>query len=310
MLKNSFYQSRGVLECKKEGPPAKVKEVYMKKVKRDYKSRMFTMIFSDKKGLLELYNAVAKRDYKDPELLIINTLENAIYMSMQNDISFLIDFRLPLYEHQSSYNPNIPLRFLMYISDLYSKLTANKNLYGTKLVKIPTPQFIVFYNGIQKRPEQEVLKLSSAYIVEEVPSLELTVYVLNINEGCNEELKKTCKTLNDYSIYVQRVRNHKTEGMTIEEAVELSVDECIRDNVLREFLIQNKAEAMAMSIYEYNEEEHMRMEREQHYEDGMLYGVIKTLQEFDIPEEEIVAKIMTEYNLNEETAKELCQKNK
>lgn len=282
----------------------------MKKVKRDYKSRMFTMIFSDKKELLELYNAVAKRDYKDPELLIINTLENAIYMSMQNDISFLIDFRLPLYEHQSSYNPNIPLRFLMYISDLYSKLTANKNLYGTKLVKIPTPRFIVFYNEIQKRPEQEVLKLSSAYIVEEVPSLELTVYVLNINEGCNEELKKTCKTLNDYSIYVQRVRNHKTEGMTIEEAVELSVDECIRDNVLREFLIQNKAEAMAMSIYEYNEEEHMRMEREQHYEDGMLYGVIKTLQEFDIPEEEIVAKIMTEYNLNEETAKELCQKNK
>ena len=91
-------------------------------VKRDYKSRMFTMIFRDKKELLQLYNAVAQRNYEDPELLTINTLENAIYMSMQNDLSFIIDARLSLYEHQSTYNPNLPLRFLMYLSDLYEKM--------------------------------------------------------------------------------------------------------------------------------------------------------------------------------------------
>ena len=97
--------------------------------KRDYKSRIFTMLFSDKERLLRLYNAVSRKNYTNPELLTINTLENAIYMSMKNDLSFLIDMRLSLYEHQSTYNPNIPLRFLLYLSDLYSKLTRGMNLY-------------------------------------------------------------------------------------------------------------------------------------------------------------------------------------
>lgn len=153
-------------------------------VKRDYKSRMFTMIFKDKKELLKLYNAVGQRDYKDPELLTINTLENAIYMSMQNDLSFIIDSRLSLYEHQSTYNPNLPLRFLLYLSELYEKMITGKNVYGTKIIQIPAPKFIVFYNGKEERPEKEVIKLSDAYMVQdEKVSLELMVDVLNINAG-------------------------------------------------------------------------------------------------------------------------------
>lgn len=124
---------------------------------RDDKSRMFTMIFSDKKNLLELYNAVSGRNYEDPELLTINTLENAIYMSMKNDISFLIDCSLSLYEHQSTYNPNMALRFLFYLADLYSPMVSGKNPYGTVRVQIPSPNFIVFYNGKEERPEPEVL---------------------------------------------------------------------------------------------------------------------------------------------------------
>ena len=128
-------------------------------VKRDYKSRMFKLIFDDKRKLLELYNAVSGKNYTDPELLTINTLENAIYMSMQNDRSFIIDSQLSLYEHQSTYNPNMALRFLFYLSDLYSDLTKDQNLYGSKRVSIPTPRFVVFYNGRDKRPDYEMRRI-------------------------------------------------------------------------------------------------------------------------------------------------------
>ena len=237
-------------------------------VKRDYKSRMFTMIFRDKKELLQLYNAVAQRNYEDPELLTINTLENAIYMSMQNDLSFIIDARLSLYEHQSTYNPNLPLRFLMYLSDLYEKMIKRKNIYGTKMIQIPSPQFLVFYNGMEERPEREVIKLSDAYITQdEKVSLELLVDVLNINVGHNEKLLRACKTLGDYAEYVHRVREYAGK-MSIEEAVDKAIDACIREDVLREFLEGNRAEARTMSIYEYDQEEHIRMEREDAFEDG------------------------------------------
>ncbi len=241
-------------------------------VKRDYKSRMFKLIFDDKRKLLELYNAVSGKKYTNPELLTINTLENAIYMSMQNDISFIIDSRLSLYEHQSTYNPNMALRFLFYLSDLYSDLTKNQNLYGSKRVSIPTPRFVVFYNGRDKRPDYEVLKLSDLYTVEdEEYALELTVDVININKGHNAKLMEACKDLCDYAEYTYRVRKY-AESMSIEAAVDKSMKECIREGILKDFLEKHRTEARAMSIYEYNEEEHMRMEREDAFEDGRKEG--------------------------------------
>ena len=249
-----------------------------KSVKRDYKSRMFTMIFKDKKELLQLYNAVGQRNYDDPELLTINTLENAIYMSMQNDLSFIIDSRLSLYEHQSTYNPNLPLRFLLYLSDLYEKMIKGKNIYGSKMIEIPAPKFIVFYNGKEERPEREVIKLSDAYMTrDEEVSLELSVEVLNINVGHNQELLRACKTLGDYSEYVYRVREYAKE-MSIEAAVDRVIDECIREDILREFLERNRAEARAMSIYEYDQEEHIRLEREDAFEDGRKAQLISLIQ--------------------------------
>ena len=281
----------------------------MTTVKRDYKSRMFTMIFSDKKELLSLYNAVANRNYEDPELLEVNTLENAIYMSIKNDVSFIIDMRLNVYEHQSTYNPNLPLRFLMYVSDLYSEITADKNLYGEKLVKIPTPRFIVFYNGIKERPEREVLQLSEAYMVEDEDiSLELIVEVINVNVGYNENLKKACKTLDDYTFFVQCIRDYKAKGMTIEAAVDLTIEECIRENRLKEFLTKNRAEARAVSIYEYNQEEHMRMEREQNYADGHATAIVRLCREFGQAEEDILQRLRNELDITEEEALEYMQK--
>lgn len=242
------------------------------KVRRNYKARLFEMIFQRKEELLELYNAVNQTDYQDPEELEINTLENAIYLSMHNDISFIIDSRLSLYEHQSTYSPNLALRYLMYVSDLYSKITKDANLYGSKIVKIPPPRFIIFYNGVEERPEREEILLSDAYSVkEEEPWLELKAVLLNINPGYNEKLVKTCKTLNDYVEYTSRVRLY-AETMPIEEAVERSITECIEEGILSEFLGEFRAEALKMSIYEYDEERQRRLDREEGRAEGREEG--------------------------------------
>ena len=240
--------------------------------KRDYKSRIFTMLFSNKKRLLRLYNAMSRKNYTNPELLTINTLENAIYMSMQNDLSFLIDMRLSLYEHQSTYNPNIPLRFLLYLSNLYSKLIKGMNIYGSKKLMIPPPRFVVFYNGIEKRQDYEEFRLSDLYTMQDKDvSLELVAEVFNINKGHNKELVETCKDLQDYVEYTHRVRTY-AEKMPIEEAVERAISECIREGILKDFLEANRAEAIKVSIYEYNEQEHIRMEREDAFGDGRKVG--------------------------------------
>ena len=230
---------------------------------RNYKSSLFTMVFSDRKELLGLYNAVSGKQYKDPGALSVNTLENAIYMAIKNDLSFVIDSRLSLYEHQSTYSPNLPLRMLLYLADLYADLTKNENLYGRKKVMLPPPQFIIFYNGEEKQPDRRILKLSDLYEVEEEEhKLELQAVMLNINAGHNLELMRACKTLADYAQYTARIRRYAAE-MPIEEAVERTITECIREGILEEFLRKYRAEAKRMSIYEYDQARHIRQEREE-----------------------------------------------
>ena len=264
--------------------PAQRKEKSLA-VNRVYKSRIFTMIFQDKEKLLELYNAISGKNYTDPELLEINTLENAIYMNMQNDLSFLIDARLSLYEHQSTVNPNLPLRFLWYISKLYMGMTRKSNIYGTEKVKIPEPQFVVFYNGVEEQPERKVLRLSDLYHTrtERIEAdlgrgLELEAVMYNVNRSHNRTLMEACKTLKDYAEYVYRVRQY-AEETTLEEAVERAITECIREGILKDFLEKNRAEAKSVSIFEYDEEEHMRQEREQFWNKGMREGRSQGRQE-------------------------------
>ena len=284
-------------------------------VNRLYKSKIFAMLYSSKKELLELYNAVSGRHYEDPELLQINTLENAIYMSMHNDVSFLIDSRLSLYEHQSTYSPNLPLRYLFYISDLYSGMTKDENLYGTKCVRIPAPQFVIFYNGNEELPDRTVLKLSDAYsMMADHPALELTAIMLNINSGHNETLKNTCKSLKDYSEYTRRVREY-AEVRPLEEAVEQAITECIEEDILAEFLKQNRAEAKSVSIYEYDQEKHMRQEREASREEGRQEGIqegrlalLKEMIQKKLAKEKSVSEIAKELEEEETLISKLIQK--
>ena len=253
--------------------------VAMPAVNRTFKSTVFIMLFEDKKNLLELYNAISGKHYTDPELLEINTLENAIYMSIKNDVSFLIDGRLSLYEHQSTYNPNLPLRFLLYIANQYASITKDVNLYGTRLVEIPTPEFIIFYNGRKDCPDRQVLRLSDMYTVKEKSyKLELEATMLNINGTHNQNLKEACRTLKEYAIYTDKIRKY-TEKMSLEDAVELAICECIEEGILKEFLEKHRAEAKAMSIFEYDQEKHIRMEREEAWEEGRREGRESGLRE-------------------------------
>lgn len=277
-------------------------------VNRIYKDRLYKMIFNDKSELLKLYNAINGTHYDDPAMLTITTLDNAIYMTMENDLSFIIDMRLALYEQQSTVNPNLPLRFLMYITDIYSAYTKDMNIYGSKKVQIPLPSFVIFYNGVKSQPDRTEFLLSELFHpTTDQPALELKAVMLNINKGHNQELMNACHTLRDYSEYVARIRTYPAE-MPLTDAVEKAITECIHENILRDFLLKNRAEAKAMSIYEYDEEKTLRMFREEGYEDGERNGKIQaTIEmclEFNLSSDAIVQKLMTKFQFSENQAQE------
>lgn len=255
---------------------------------RNYKDTVFRKLFSDKENLLSLYNAINGTAYEDPEELEIVTLENAIYMGMKNDLAFVVDTGLVLYEHQSTYNPNMHLRDLFYISSEYQELVDNKSLYSSTLQKIPAPSFIVFYNGTEKKEDRWENYLSEAYENQDgEPNLELKVITLNINEGHNRELMEQCRILKEYAQYVARVRSYVKE-MKLNEAVERAVNECIQEGILAEFLQKNRVRITAMSIFEYDKEKEEKKLRKAEYEggyesgrrSGISEGELKKAQEF------------------------------
>ncbi len=193
-------------------------------------------------------------------------------MNYKNDISFVFDFELLLYEHQSTCNPNMPLRDLLYVTRVLQNRIKDENLYSKSLIKIPTPRFVVFYNGTDFQPEQQVLYLSDAFEKrQDEPALELAVIVYNVNLGYNQELLNACRLLKEYAQYAAQVRAY-AEKMPLREAVEKAVNDCIRNNILADFLAKNRAEAIAVSIFEYDEEKHMKSERKEWREIGYREG--------------------------------------
>ena len=275
---------------------------------RIYKDRLYKMIFNNKSELLKLYNAINGTHYDDPAMLTITTLDNAIYMTMENDLSFIIDMRLALYEQQSTVNPNLPLRFLMYIADIYSAYVKDMNIYSSKKLQIPLPSFVIFYNGVQSQPDKSEFLLSELFHpTTDEPALELKAVMLNINKGHNQELMNACHTLRDYSEYVARIRTYSGE-LPFADAVEKAITECIQENILRDFLLKNRAEAKAMSIYEYDEAKTMRMFRDEGYEEGKIQTTIEMCLEFNLSSDEILQRLMTKFQLSENEAREYLDK--
>ena len=245
---------------------------------RQYQDRLFKAIFGreeHKDWLLSLYNALNGSSYTDPSAIEINTIEGIIYVTMKNDISFLIDSQINLYEQQSSYNPNMPLRGLMYFAELYQKhLTKqDRDLFTTALVKIPTPNFVVFYNGSRDMPDVTKLRLSEAFeIPAENGDFEWTATMLNINAGRNKTLLQKCKPLYHYSCYVDRVKTNVRSGMTKENAVSEAVNFAIQNDFLDGYFKIQKAEVLNMSLTEFDQEAYVRHRFNEGKEAGIAEG--------------------------------------
>ena len=260
-------------------------------VNRKYKDTVFRMLFKEKERLLELFNAINNTDVRDVEEIEITTFENAIYMSTKNDISCVVDMRLSLFEHQSTVNPNMPLRDLDYVSKCFSKYTMNKDIYSGKPIVLPTPKFVVFYNGTEKQPDVRELKLSDLYAhSEKSPALELVVTQYNINAKENADILSQCRTLREYAQFIDCIRKHQ-EKHAIEEAVNLAIDECIRKGILADFLKSNKAEVKAMSIYEFDAELHEKTVKDMAYEAGEKAGRVMAFHEVGLSVSDISERV-------------------
>ncbi len=266
------------------------KRNYRSNGNREYKSDVISMKLQIPEYALDVYNAMNDSVYTDPDMIQIMRLENGISLSVRNDASFFISNYLNLYEHQSTYSPNAPLRFLIYLTNLLKKTIRKRDLYGRKRVQIATPHFAVFYNGTEKRPEKEVLKLSDAFINRtDTPEIELTVTVYNINPDNNTQLLEKSEVLRGYMIFVNRVRENLEHQKKIaqnapeydeaayEEELEVAINEaidyCVKHHIMEEFFRENRNEVTKSMVLDYTWERREELIRAEEYEDGKREGL-------------------------------------
>ena len=265
-------------------------------VNRKYKDRLFRLRFGSeeyKEDVLSLYNALNGTSYNNVDDITITTIDDAIYIKMKNDVSLLLDGNMSLWEQQSSINPNMPLRGFLYFGNLYNQyIKANKlNIYGKKLQKIPTPQYIVFYNGEEDFEPVSKLKLSDSFMnATDCRDFEWTAKVYNLNRGKNEDLLKNCKPLYEYMELVNRIRDNQKSGMSVKDAVNTAVESCIADGIMETFLSKHKAEVMSVCITEFDEKVYTEGIREEGREEGLdlgLKALVCSLKDF-LPDFEAV----------------------
>ena len=223
----------------------------------EHKDRVFKFLFgntANKAWTLTLYNAVNGSHYTNPDDITFNTIEDAVYLGMKNDVSFIIVDELNLWEHQSSYNPNMPMRFFLYAAKLYEKYIAGSDYYqySSMLQSAPCPKCICFYNGTAQQPERKILKLSDAFGGE--GDIEVCVTMLNINYGKNKALMEACEPLNEYAWLVDSIRRYQRELKDLEAAVDAALGEMPDEFMIKKFLLLNKAEVKGMFLTEYDQE--------------------------------------------------------
>ena len=269
------------------------KQIYFN---RTYKDMLFDKIFSDKEFILELYNAIAQTEYTDESAISVNTIKRAVFFGIENDKSFIIDDILNIYEHQSTINPNMPVRGLMYLSELYRQyIYENKlDIYGEKQILLPKPIYVVFYNGERKQPERQIISLQSAFpenIAIKKEFLDFKAVMLNINYGYNKELMERCKPLKEYAIFVDIIRKYlKTEKETA-IAAKKAVEECINHGILKDILLKEKGAIEDMITICYDEEIHKMREAEYNQEIGekqKALSIAKKMHESGMSDEQIM----------------------
>ena len=328
---------------------------------RQYKDNVFCLLYRDKNNLLDLYNGLNDTNYTNVDDLTVTTLKGGVYMKYKNDASFVFGQDLYMFEQQSSRNPNMPLRFLHYLSDVYRQMYTNSDLHRSTMLKIPVPHFVTFYNGKQPLETESILRLSDMYEKKiDCPELELMVRVININTGAiiNQKLLDTekndiingtnqsddfdksnkninvgnatnshtysseflskCETLKDYMTFVNKVRvKTDVEKIDIRTAVTEAVDECIAENVLSEFFKNHREEVITVSIYEYDEEGHLEIVKEEGRQLGIAEGkqlglaeglnkginaFIKLCKDMNLSDDDTVTKLIEDYQLSKDEA--------
>ena len=239
------------------------------KVDREYKNNVFCDLFSEKSNALSLYNALNHTHYQNIKELEIVTLSDVIFMQQKNDVSIMFQNELTLWEHQCTLNFNMPLRGLIYFGHNIDGVLKSKGitLYGKKLVKIPSPDYYVLYNGMEEAPDRQDLKLSDSFMTPK-EGYEWTAHMLNINAGHNQELLDRCPALKGYALLVKYTREYQTKGVDLKEAVEQAIDRCIQENELKSYLLKKKAEVSLMLLTEFNQEAFARVIREEGIEEG------------------------------------------
>ena len=251
---------------------------HAQKINRSYKDSLFRFVFAEKKDLLELYNAINGSHYENTEDLEVNTLEDVLYLGVKNDLSFLLGSSMNLYEHQSTWNENMPLRGLFYFSELYQNYLKAEGLRLTgtgRRLLLPLPRYIVFYNGTKEEPDEAQLLLSDSFPEPKgggLPALECRAQVLNINSGHNQEIMKRCHRLKEYSEFIGEIRRRLQSGLKLEDAVEQGIEACIRRGVLSDILSRSKMEVRKMLLTEYDEKAEREYLRKQSREEGVQQG--------------------------------------
>jgi predicted transposase YdaD len=270
-------------------------------VNREHKDSLFSFLFSDPEILRKLYGAL-EGIHLDPDVPIqINTLSDVIFLEQLNDLSFVVDNRLVvLIEHQSTINPNMALRMLMYIGRIYEKIVDRKKLYSSQPLTVPWPEFIVLYNGTAPYPDQQTLNLSDLFDkaphlmgTAMPPALELKVKVYNINKGHNRAIVEKCKELEGYSIFIAKVREFKAGTGDNEKAMKMTIQYCIENNILKKFLDEHTPEVLNMLLTEWNTIEYGEVQREEGREEGKEEGqnIVLDLMRQGYSAEQIEAKL-------------------
>ncbi len=248
-----------------------------RKVHRQVKDKVFRFIFEkDKEALLQLYNALNGTSYNDASKLQVVTLESAVYIVMKNDLAFVIAGTLNLYEHQSTYNPNMPVRFLFYLGQEYQRIVeeAKQSLYGSVQIALPTPRCIVFYNGEKEMPEEQILRLSDAYMDKcDEADVEVKVKLLNINYGHNKALMESCQRLNEYSQFIEISRRLAKERHNLKDAMREAIEYCIENDILADFLRKYRGEVLGMILEEFDVKKYEWTLREEGREEALVMAV-------------------------------------
>ena len=258
---------------------------------RECKSSVFCDLFSDKRNALSLYNAINHTEYADETKLEIVTMDDVIYLHQKNDVSVLFDAKLTLWEHQSSLNNNMPLRGMMYYArNLEGILGEGINrLHWRKTIKIQAPDYYVLYNGLENMPDN--MAPAGGY--------EFTAHMININVSHNEELLEKCPTLKGYAVLVQYSRDNVAAGLPSEDAVDMAVQRCIDEGILKEYLIKKRAEAVRMFLTEFDENSWRESMREEGRSEAIRIFVSEKRDD-GVSDEVIKAKLKKYYKLGEE----------